>query len=121
VQNQQKLFFAAFVVLAIAILGTGCSMTSGVIGHEILTEVQLNQANFDVIKSVTGQAQADYFFGIGPSDQDILGQAKRAMLLQAQLKGSQAIVNVTTDIQNTGFFFWRQKKAYVSAEIVQFK
>jgi hypothetical protein len=120
-KNQQKLFSAVLLMLAITILGAGCSMTSGIIGHEILTEVQLNQANFDVIKSVTGQAQADYFFGIGPSEQDLLGQAKRAMLLRAQLKGPQALVNLTTDFQNTGFFFWRQKKAYVAAEIVQFK
>ena len=110
-----------FLILAISVFGTGCSITHGVIGHEILTEVQLNQANFDVIKSVNGQAQANYFFGIGPSEQDLFGQAKREMLLQAELKGPQALVNVTTDIQNTGIFFWRQKKAYVSAEVVQFK
>ncbi|RJP47603.1 MAG: hypothetical protein C4548_00710 [Desulfobacteraceae bacterium] len=37
------------------------------------------------------------------------------------LKGPQALVNVTTDIKYSGFFFWRQKKVYVSADVVQFK
>jgi len=108
-------------VLAIGIMATGCSTTGGYIGHSIQTEVQLGQANFDVVKSVTGEAQADYYFGIGPSQQDLLAQAKRDMIAKAGLKGSQAVVNVTTDIKRSGFLFWLQKKAYVSAEVVQFK
>ena len=112
-------------ILAITVMGTGCSTTRGSIGHSIVTSVQLGQANFDVIKSVTGEAQADYFFLIGVSDQDLLGRAKRDMINRAQLKGSQAVVNVTTDIKRSCFsllsFVWTQKKAYVSAEVVQFK
>jgi len=120
-KDLRKSLSIALVVLAIAVMGAGCSSTKGFIGHGILTEVQLGQANFDVIKSVTGQAQADYFFGIGPSDQDLLGRAKRDMIAQAQLKGSQAVVNVTTDIKVSGFLIWFQQKAYVSGEVVQFK
>jgi hypothetical protein len=108
-------------VLAICIMATGCSTTGGYLGHSIQTEVQLGQANFDVVKSVTGEAQADYYFGIGPSQQDLFAQAKRAMIAKASLKGSQALVNVTTDIKVSGFLIWCQKKAYVSAEVVQFK
>ena len=108
-------------VLAIGIMATGCSTTSGYIGHCIQTEVQLGQANFDVVKSVTGEAKADYYFGIGPSQQDLLAKAKRDMIAKAGLKGSQAVVNVTTDIKRTGFLIWFQKKVYVSAEVVQFK
>lgn len=108
-------------VFAICIMATGCSMTGGYIGHSIQTEVQLGQANFDVVKSITGEAQADYYFGIGPSQQDLLAQAERNMIAKAGLRGSQALVNVTTDIKRTGFLIWSQKKVYVSAEVVQFK
>jgi len=108
-------------VLAIGIIATGCSTTGGYIGHSIQTEVQLGQANFDVVKSVTGEAQTDYYFWIGPSQQDLLSQAKRDMIAKAGLTGSQALVNVTTDIKRSGFLIWTQKKAYVSAEVVQFK
>ena len=108
------------LVMCGVILLTGCSMTGGYIGHNISTDVQLNQANFTVVKSVTGEAQANYFLGIGPSKQDLFGQAKRDMINNAQLKGSQALINVTTDAKLTGFIFWRQQKVTVSAEVVQF-
>jgi hypothetical protein len=110
-----------FGVLSIGMIFTGCSMTRGNLGQGIMTEVQLNQANFDVIGSVTGEASAAYFFGIGPSKQDLFGQAKRDMIKKANLKGSKALVNVTTDWKDTWYFIGHQQKVYVSAEIVQFK
>ena len=114
-----------FTVLLFAALLTGflsgCSMTRGNIGHSITTNVQLNEANFKVLGSVFGEAQVNYIFGIGPSDQDLLSQAKIDMLSKADLVGgAKAIVNVTTDVQRTGFLIWRQKKAYVSAEVIEF-
>lgn len=112
------LFLGAVIT---SVMLTGCSMTRGYIGHSMQTEVQLSEANFDVVRSVTGQAQADYFFGIGPSEQDLLGQAKRDMVTKADLKGSEALINVTTDIKNSWFLFWRGRTAYVSAEVVRFK
>jgi len=109
------------LVMCVVTLLTGCSMTGGYIGHYISTDVQLNQANFTVVKSVTGEATANYFLGIGPSKQDLIGQAKRDMINNAQLKGSQALINVTTDAKLTGVvLFWRQQKVTVSAEVVQF-
>jgi len=111
------------VVSLMALLFAGCSTTGGYMGHAVLTEVQLSQANYTVIKTVTGTSSADYFFGIGPSDQDLIGQAKRDLLNKAQLSGSQAIINVTTDIKHTsflGYLVWYQKVAYVTAEVIQF-
>ncbi len=114
-----------FTVLLFATLLTGfvsgCSMTRGNIGHSITTDVQLSEANFKVLGSVSGEASADYIFGIGPSDQNLLSQAKRDMLSRADLVGgAKAIVNVTTDVKHTGFILWRQRKAYVSAEVIEF-
>ena len=108
-------------VLAIGIMATGCSTTGGYIGPSIQTEVQLGQANFDIVKSVTGEAKANYYFGIGPSQQNLFSQAKRDMITKADLTGSQALVNVTTDTKISWFLIWSQKKVYVSAEVVEFK
>ena len=119
--NNVRKLFVVISIFSIGVMAAGCSMTGGSIGHSIQTEVQLGQANFDVIKSVTGEAQADYYFWIGPSQQDLLSQAKRDMIAKADLKGSQALINVTTDIKRSGFLIWSQNKAYVSAEVVQFK
>ena len=118
--NIRKLV-VVFGVFSIGMIMTGCSMTNGSIGNAIVTEVQLNQANFDVLRSVTGEASASYFLGIGPSKQNLYATAKQDMLRKAKLKGSQALVNITSDKKNSGFIIWSQQKIYVSAEIVQFK
>ena len=120
-KNIFNLFLIILSIFSISVMTTGCSISDGYINHSIQTEVQLSQANFDVIKSVTGESSASYFFGIGPSEQNLFAQAKGDMIGKANLKGSQALINVTTDIKHTGFIFFRAKTAYVSAEIVQFK
>ena len=109
------------MVVAMSSLLVGCSLTSGYVDHQIQTQVQLSHANFSVVKSVVGTAEASYVFGIGPSDQDLIGQAKRDMLNKAQLKGAQAVINVTTDIKHSWFGFWSAETAYVPAEVVEFK
>jgi len=113
--------FVIFGVLSIGMILSGCSLSTGYLGHSITTEVQLNQANFDVLGSVTGEASATYIFGIGPSKQHIVAMAQQDLVKKANLKGSKALINVTTDIKNTWFLIGRQQKVYISAEIVQFK
>lgn len=103
-------------------LMTGCSTTHGNIGHSIVTDVQLSQANYTVIKTVSGTAKADYAFGIGPSEQDLRAQAKREMISKADLIGkSRALVNVTTDVKRSCFLIWRQIRVDASAEVIEFK
>jgi hypothetical protein len=107
---------AAFLLLVTG----GCTYyCDGYLG-QTSTDVQLSQANFHVVKSVAGSAGATYWFGIGPTRQDLVGHARRDMLTNAGLTGSQAVVYLTTDVQAKGFMFWRQKKVYVSAEVVEF-
>ena len=98
----------------------GCTYyCDGYLG-QVTTDVQLSQSNFHIVKSVAGSATADYWFGIGPSKQDLVGRARRDMLANAGLTGAQAVVYLTTDVQAKGFLFWRQKKVFVSAEVVEF-
>ena len=117
-----KSVLLGFVGIGICSLIAGCSTTEGYLGHSICTDVQLNQANYVVLRSVTGTAEASYFFGIGPSEQDLLGCAKRDMIEKAQLiGGSKAVINVTTDIKYKWFLIWHHVKAYVSGEVIEFK
>ena len=111
------------IVATIATMIMGCSVTSGGIGHSIITEVQLNQNNFKVIKSVTGEATATYVFGVlGPSKGNLLDRARRDMIQQAGLVGtSNAVINVTTDIMQNWNPIFTTKVAYVSGEVVQFR
>ena len=116
-----KRFILGFLVFTSMVIFTGCSATNGYMGHVVQTQVQLNKANFNVISSVSGESSANYFFNIGLSKQDLIAQAKKDMLENANLHGSQAIVNITTDAKYSGFLFWRQEKVYISANVVEFK
>ena len=116
-----KRFIQSALILGLIALFSGCSSTSGYMGHGVQTQVQLNKANFNVIKSVEGEATSNYFLGIGPTDQNLIAQAKRNMLKKANLNGSQAFANITTDVKSSWFLIWRQKKVYMSANIIEFK
>ena len=116
-----KMGVVGLSLLAILLI-SGCSGTIGYLGHSINTEVQLSQKNFKVIKSVTGEASASYILGLfGPSKQNLLDQARRDMINKAELVGtSNAVINVTTDIQINWNILVIKKTAYVSAEVIQF-
>jgi len=116
-----KRFILSTLVFGSMALFTGCSATNGYMGHEVQTQVQLNKANFNVISSVSGEATADYFLNIGPSKQDLIAQANKNMLKKANLHGSQALANITTDVKCSGFLIWTQEKVYISANIIEFK
>jgi hypothetical protein len=116
-----KRFIQSVLVLGFIAVFTGCSATGGYIGNGTQTQVQLNKANFDVIKSVNGSATASYLFGIGFASEDLFARAKTDMLKKANLHGSQALVNVTVDTVYSWFVIIRTKTVYMSADIVEFK
>ena len=59
------------------------------------TQVVLDKANFNVIGTVDGVATATYLLGIGGlSEKSLKGNAIADMYERANLKGSQAIINV---------------------------
>jgi hypothetical protein len=112
------------VVVGVVMIGVmaSCSVSQGEIGPGINTQVQLSQANFNVVKSIKGEASVNHFFGISFADQNLYGQAKADMLKKAGgLTGSQALVNITVDVKRTGIFIWGQKTIFMSAEVVEFK
>jgi len=59
------------------------------------TQVVLDQANFKVVGQAQGTAKASYIFGIGGlSKKSLKGNAVADMYKNANLTGSQAIINV---------------------------
>lgn len=99
----------------------GCGSTTGSIGHSINTEVNLSQANFKVIASVTGEASATYILGIGFNQKNLTDQARRDMINKADLIGkSKAIINVTTDTRTRIGLFTVKKTVFVSGEVIEF-
>ena len=116
-----RTFIHSIIMVSFIALLAGCSVTRGYTGHTIETQVQLSKANFDVIKTVEGRATANYFLGIGLSEENLFSKAKKDMLKKANLKGSQALVNFTTDRSLAWYIFSRELTIYVSAEVIEFK
>lgn len=109
------------ISLFIFLFFAGCSVSTGSIDHGIMTQVQLKEANYEVLGSVTGEASTHYILGINLRGQDLFGRAKRDMVNNAELQGPQAFINVTTDVRDSEFIIWRRKTVFVSAEVIEFK
>ena len=116
-----KRFMQSVIVFSFLALVSGCSLSRGYMGHGVQTQVQLNKANFNIVKTVEGKATASYFLGIGLSEENLMERAKKDMLKKANLKGSQALVNITTDEKKSWYFIGRKHTMYISAEIIEFK
>lgn len=106
----KKLFFA--VAIAAAGLMTGCAVNEHLTGNRnvMQTNVELSQNNFQVTGTVKGSASVTRIFGIGGiSSKAVKANAYAEMVKNANLSGSQALINVTTEVKNRGFmpFYWR--------------
>ena len=65
--------------------------------NQIQTTVNLSQANFKIVKAVNGSCKRSYFLGLGGGP--LKNNAVSDMLQNANLSGSQAIINCNVSIQ----------------------
>lgn len=85
------------------------------------TSVVLDKANFEIIGVAEGSAQANYLFGIGGlSQKSLKGNAVADMYKNANLTGSQAIINVTFKQRVTGVIIWGQIEYTATGTIIEF-
>lgn len=111
-----------FFVLAILLL-TGCAYNRAPFqDYPVQTEVQLNQANFRVVGTVFGYSRQVYIFGVGGVSKKSLTQnAIMDMYENAHLKGSQAIVNVTTAFTTSSALgIYSSQRAVSRGTIIEF-
>lgn len=107
----KKLFWAA--AIAAAWLMTGCAASTHLTSNHNLTQtnVELSQKNYRVVGTVQGSETISRIFGIGGlSKRSIRENAYNEMVKNANLTGSQAIINTTTDTKFRGVppFYLRQ-------------
>ena len=111
-----------FVFLFVCTGAWGCSTGSGNIGHSIDTQVNLSEANYTVINSVSGEATARNFIGISLTSSNLHTKAQRRMVESADLEGhSRALINVTTDVERSVGLFLTRRTVYVRADVIEFK
>lgn len=94
------------------------------------TQVLLQENNFRVIKTVEGEWSATYILGIGGlsilgigglSKESLLNSATSNMYKNAQLTGSQTIINITSVVSSkTILGIYTKKTAIVSGTIIEF-
>lgn len=111
------------VVLAssCSIMGNSSYLSSNENVHQ--TNVVLSQDNFEVVKSVSAEATSTYIFGIGGlSKKALKANAVAELTKNAELKGSQALVNVTVKQTNVCILGIYLKATYLAeGTVVEFK
>ena len=119
----KKLVLLASLCLAVVMfsscLGTN-HMTYNALSQ---TEVVLTQSNFNVVGTVEGSHTVSYIFGLGgTSKSDIRENAVQQMYKNANLRGSQTIINVSYSTARRSILgIYVEKTVTAYGTIIEFK
>lgn len=85
------------------------------------TTVVLDKKNYHIVKTVQGESSQLYVLGIGGLSGKSLGtDAVRQMYQNANLKGSQAIINASIVYQDQFYFIAWKTKARATGYVIEF-
>lgn len=90
-------------VACVTLMLTSCSVSRQATDNRNVTqtEVVLAKKNYKVIGMVEGESAQNYWFGISGLSKKSLGESAMSdMYKKANLKGSQAIINVNVSYKN---------------------
>lgn len=111
------------ILLITTLLCTNCAFNRAPFqDYPAVTEVQLNQANWRIIGTAEGYSRQVYVFGIGGLSQKSLKQNAIAdMYKNANLEGTQVIINISTALTSSGLLpFYASKRASARGTIIEF-
>ena len=119
------------ILTFISIFCVSCGLLPvGYMGHSTNTQVVLSEANYKVVATESGEAQAQIFFGFGPSNKKLYAQAKsnlyKKLHRSMDLTGkSYALINITSDEQLSYLALYLaplylNKTVTVSADVIVF-
>lgn len=112
-----------FLIVSLCLFLCGCSAHMYNVNNHNVTETQvvLDNANFKVVGTAQGSAKATYIFGIGGlSKKSLKGNAVANMYKNANLTGSQAIINVNFKQRASIILFAGQIEYTASGTIIEF-
>ena len=107
------------MALTLPSCGVSSYMTSNV--NNNTTNVVLQEDNYTIVKHVYAEVSQTYIFGIGGlSPKALHGNAIAELVENAQLEGSQALINVTVkeDLQNV--LVWSKRTARATGIVIEF-
>ena len=107
------------VFIFIGIILQGCiSLHNGVIAPN---SVNVSTDNFQIVKSISGEASALYILGIGGAKKDGLVREAKINMYNDYPQTNEIITNITVDNKQTFIgFLVMQHSVIVSADVVKF-
>ena len=114
-----------FLITMVAVLLASCAgiNTTPYQNDPVQTKVIIKEANYTIVKEVEGSWSATYVFGIGGySKKSLTNNAIGNMYKNAQLTGSQQIINITTTVSTKsvlGIYLKREVTAH--GYVIEFK
>ena len=127
---KNKLFIFMKKVLLMLVAAMGLLMSSCGIHqdatsnyNQLQTQVVLNQANFEVVGTAKGECTHVYIFGIGGMSKKSMSEsATSEMHKNANLRGSQAIINSNVNFKYTTILgVYTTVTATANGTIIEFK
>ena len=119
----KKLLIAGVVALSLCCTSCGISRHATSNSNLTQTEVVLAQNNYKVIGMIRGESAQNYVLGMGGLSKKSLNEsAMSEMYKNANLTGSQAIINVNCTYKNTMILapiYW-QTKAIAVGTVIEF-
>lgn len=117
----KKALLAGLVCSMLMLTSCGVSRQATANTNVTQTEVVLAKSNYKVIGMVEGESSQNYWFGMGGLSKKSLGEsAMSEMYKNAQLRGSQAIINVNVSYKNKFILIHNQAKAIATGTIIEF-
>lgn len=108
----------------VTVLLSGCGIHLPYVANlnQSVTNVELSEGNFKVVKTVSGEAEAQYILGFGGlKKRSLLELAKKEMFDEAQLDGkSAAITNITVEEYIQNYVVLVRRKVVVTGQVVEF-
>ena len=110
----KRIILNSLIVLCLS----SCAYHNGIINYNL----SFNPENIAVIKTVYGTSKVEYIFGIGGINPNrLILDAKRNLLLNANLQKNQALTNVIVDNKYFYFIpFYSKHTVYMSADVIEY-
>ncbi len=119
-----KKSFLLFASLVFCFLLTSCGFSREAVSNvnQQETTVVLSQANYEIVKSVEGECSQTYVLGFGGlSKKSLRESAMSQMVKNANLTGSQAIVNTNVSYKTQHYIVVHKIKATATGTVIEFK
>ena len=119
----KKFLFVLVATMGLLVSSCGVHQEATSNFNQLQTQVVLDKANYDVVGTASGECTQVYFLGIGGlSKKSMSESAMSEMYKNANIKGSQAIINANVQYKaSTVLGIYSKVTAIANGTIIEFK